>query len=103
LKEQILLLVKNANHHRSNRNAFEFLTGRPMSANENYGDWFSQQLDVQIGDLSDAQLFTLFIWAHVEWQRAKGHQFSIPIDKNSMQFEIYCEQSWQKQLSGWAV
>ena len=35
-------------------------------------DWISQQLDAQGSDLSDAQIFTLFIWAHAEWQRAIG-------------------------------
>ena len=78
LREQILHLGKDANRHGSDRNAFEFLTGRPMGANENYGDWFSQQLDTQGGDLSDAQLFTLFVWAHAEWQRARSSQLSRP-------------------------
>ncbi|MCI0650067.1 MAG: ParB N-terminal domain-containing protein, partial [Chloroflexi bacterium] len=58
LREQILHLVKDANRHGSDRNVFEFLTGRPMGANENYSDWFRQQMDAQGGDLSDAQLFT---------------------------------------------
>ncbi len=56
---QMPLMVKEANRHGSDRNVFEFLTGRPMGANESYGDWFSQQLDAQGGDLSDPQLFTL--------------------------------------------
>ncbi|MCP5011046.1 MAG: hypothetical protein GY942_13775 [Aestuariibacter sp.] len=95
LKEQILLLVKNANQHGSNRNTFEFLTGRPMGANENYGDWFSQQLDAQGGDLSDAQLFTLFIWTHAEWQRARNSQFRLPLNGQVMQFGMYDERPWQ--------
>lgn len=67
LKEQILHLVKDANRYGSSRNAFEFLTGRPMGSNENYSDWFSQQVETQGGDLNDAQLFTLFVWAYAEW------------------------------------
>ena len=95
LREQILHLVKDANRHGSDRNAFEFLTGRPMGANENYGDWFSQQMDSQGGDLSDAQLFTLFVWAHAEWQRARGSQFSLPVNGHGVQFATYHERSWR--------
>jgi hypothetical protein len=95
LKVQILNLVKEANRHGSDRNAFEFLTGRPMGANESYGDWFSQQLDAQGGDLSDAQIFTLFVWAHAEWQRAKSDSFSLPINGHGMQFATYQEQPWR--------
>lgn len=86
LKEQILSLVKEANRRSSDRNAFEFLTGRPMGANENYGSWFKKQFEAQGGDLSDAQLFTLFVWAHGEWQRARNRQFSLPVNGHSMQF-----------------
>ncbi|MCZ7673774.1 MAG: hypothetical protein M5U34_44990 [Chloroflexi bacterium] len=95
LKEQILHLVKDANRHGSSRNAFEFLTGRPMGANENYGDWFSQQLDTQGGDLSDAQLFTLFVWAHTEWQRARNSQFSLPVNGHGVQFATVHERPWR--------
>ena len=101
LKVQILNLVKEANRHGSDRNAFEFLTGRPMGANENYGDWFSQQLDVQGGDLSDTQLFTLFVWAHAEWQRAKSDSFSLPINGHGMQFATYQERPWR--LEPWPL
>lgn len=94
LQEQILHLVKEANRHGSNRNAFEFLTGRPMGANENYSDWFSQQMASQGGDLSDAQMFTLFIWAHTEWQRASRGSFSLPVNGNGVQFATYQERGW---------
>jgi len=86
LKEQILHLVKEANRHSSDRNAFEFLTVRPMGTNENYGDWFKEQFEAQSGDLSDAQLFTLFVWAHGEWQRARKRQFSLPVNGHGLQF-----------------
>lgn len=101
LKVQILHLVKEANRHGSDRNAFEFLTGRPMGANENYSDWFSQQLNAQGGDLSDAQLFTLFVWAHAEWQRAKSDSFSLPINGHGMQFATYRERPWR--LEPWPL
>ncbi|MFQ5433761.1 MAG: hypothetical protein ACE5FD_02705, partial [Anaerolineae bacterium] len=76
-------------------NAFEFLTGRPMGANENYSDWFSQQLDAQGGDLSDAQLFTLFVWAHAEWQRTGCNSFTLPVNGHGVQFATYQERGWQ--------
>ncbi|MCB0031487.1 MAG: hypothetical protein KDE28_26435, partial [Anaerolineales bacterium] len=52
LKAQLLQLVKEANRHGRERNAFEFLTGRPMGSSENYSDWFEQQLAAQGGELS---------------------------------------------------
>jgi hypothetical protein len=94
LKEQILHLVKSANQHGTNHNAFEFLTGRPMSSNEAYSHWFEQQFEAQIGDLNHQQLFTLFIWAHAEWQRARGKAFSLPVNDQGMQFVTYHEQPW---------
>jgi hypothetical protein len=95
LKEQILHLAKAANRYGSSRNSFEFLTGRPMSAGDAYGDWFAQQLDSHIGELSLEQLFTLFIWAHSEWQRAGGHEFSLPLNGKGMQFATYHEKKWR--------
>ena len=97
LKEQILHLVKEANRHNSDRNAFEFLTGRPMGASENYGDWFKEQFEAQSGDLSDAQLFTLFVWAHGEWQRARKRQFSLPVNGHSLQFVTVQERPWRME------
>ncbi|HFE65690.1 MAG TPA: hypothetical protein ENJ93_00385 [Chloroflexi bacterium] len=94
LKRQIFHLVNSANQRRSDWNAFEFLTGRPMTANENYSDWFAQQLQAQGGDLSDAQLFTLFIWAHSEWQRAGRDAFSLPVNGSGVQFATYQERGW---------
>jgi hypothetical protein len=71
LKGQIRQLVAAANRHGSMRNAFEFLTGRPLNGNDRTSDWFAQQLT---GELSDG-LFTLFLWAHAEWQRSHKRQF----------------------------
>ncbi|MFZ1398474.1 MAG: hypothetical protein WAS33_16340 [Candidatus Promineifilaceae bacterium] len=86
LKAQILQLVKATNARHSGRNGFEFLTGRPMGANENYGDWFGQQFEAQSGELTDAQLFTLFLWAHTEWERASSRTFHLPVNGHSLQF-----------------
>jgi hypothetical protein len=95
LKEQILNLVQDANRRGSDWNTFEFLTGRPMGANELYGDWFQQKLDAQVGDLSLEQLFTLFIWTHAEWQRARHGSFSLPVNGNGVQFATYREMEWK--------
>ncbi|MCZ7673729.1 MAG: hypothetical protein M5U34_44765 [Chloroflexi bacterium] len=65
-----------------------------MGATESYSDWFGQQMDAQGGDLSDAQLFTLFIWAHTEWQRARNSQFSLPLTGQALQFGIYQARPW---------
>jgi hypothetical protein len=94
LKEQILHLVKDANRLDGRRNAFEFLSGRPMGSNENYSDWFAQQLEAQAGELSHAQLFTLFVWAHSEWRRSRQREFSLPVSGNGMQFTSYRERSF---------
>ena len=94
VKAQILHLVDAANKYGSNRNAFEFLTGRPLTANESFGDWFAKQLDEQIGELSDAQLFTLLVWAFAEWQRAKSSTFSLSVNRSGLQFSDYSETKW---------
>ncbi|MCZ7671782.1 MAG: ParB/RepB/Spo0J family partition protein [Chloroflexi bacterium] len=96
MKAQIVHLVKAANNHGSNRNPFEFLTGRPMGANESHSDWFAKQLDEQMGDLSDAQLFTLMVWAFAEWQRASdSRSFSLPVNRSGLQFADYNECKWE--------
>jgi hypothetical protein len=66
-----------------------------MKADENYGDWFAQQLDTHIGELSLEQLFTLFIWSLSEWQRAGGREFSLPINGSGVQFATYHENKWR--------
>jgi len=95
LKAQILHLVTAANRHGSNRNAFEFLTGRPMSSSESYGDWFKNQLAAQEGELSLEQMYTLFVWAHSEWRRPRGGLFTLPVNGNGAQFASYKEVAWQ--------
>jgi hypothetical protein len=101
LKEQILNLVQDANRRGSDWNAFEFLTGRPMGANDLYSDWFQQKLDAQIGDLSLEQLFTLFVWSMSEWRRARHGEFSLPVNGSGVQFGIYREAEWKtKRIEG---
>jgi ParB-like chromosome segregation protein Spo0J len=95
LKAQILHLAEAGNRHQSGHNVFEFLTGRPLSSSENYGDWFRKQFESQIGDLSDAQLFTLFIWSHSEWQRARRREFLLPVNGSGVQFATYKEAKWR--------
>jgi len=68
-----------------------------MGANENYGDWFKEQFEAQSGDLSDAQLFALFVWAHGEWQRARKRPFSLPVNGHSLQFVTVQERLWRME------
>jgi hypothetical protein len=96
MKTQLLLLVKDAGYaYGSSGQPFEFLTGRPMKSDESYGDWFAQQLDEQIGQLSDAQLWTLFIWATSEWQRFNNHNWLMPTDEKGVQFQTFRQLNWQ--------
>jgi hypothetical protein len=98
LMAQILHVVRAANRKRSDRLAFEFLTGRPMTTAERYGDWFAEKLAAGSGELSDAQLFTLFIWAHSEWERLRARRdqpFPLPVNGNTAQFAAYGERPWR--------
>ncbi|MCO5188155.1 MAG: hypothetical protein M9918_08195 [Anaerolineae bacterium] len=67
---------------------FEFLTGRPMGSNESHSDWFEQRFAESVGDLSDAQLMTLFIWCHSEHERLQQHSagFLLPVSSGAQQF-----------------
>ena len=67
---------------------FHFLTGRPMSTLESWRGWFEAELEAQQGDLSDSQLYTLFIWTVAEWHRLCGYNDTIPlpVDGNAQQF-----------------
>jgi len=97
LKEQILLLAAAATSNWDGGFVpFEFLTGRPLSKSEKHGDWFAQQLNEQIGDLSLGQMWTLFIWAMSEWQRAKGQKFTLALNGSGIQFATYQEVGWKK-------
>jgi hypothetical protein len=45
--------------------------------------------------LNHQQLFTLFIWAHAEWQRAQRDTFSLPSNGQGSQFAAYREIPWK--------
>ena len=97
LKEQILLLTAAATSNWDGGFVpFEFLTGRPLSKSEKHTDWFANQLNEQIGDLSLGQMWTLFIWAMSEWQRAKGQKFTLALNGSGIQFATYQEVGWKK-------
>jgi hypothetical protein len=94
LKEQILKLAAAGRTYGDAYHPFEFLTGRPMSSGEKYDDWFEKQLDEQMGSLSDAQLFTLLVWATAEWQRGQGKAFSLSLN-DGVQFARYKSVDWR--------
>ncbi len=97
LKEQILLLTAAATSNWDGGFVpFEFLTGRPLSKSEKHGDWFANQLNEQIGELSLGQLWTLFVWTMSEWQRAKGQKFTLALNGSGVQFATYQELGWKK-------
>lgn len=61
---------------------FQWLTGRPMRSGEDYDRWFADQFATQQGNLSDAQVMTLFVMAHDEWKRTRKYDdqsFFIPV------------------------
>ncbi len=101
LKEQILLLTAAATSNWDGGFVpFEFLTGRPLSKSEKHGDWFANQLNEQIGELSLGQVWTLFIWTMSEWQRAKGQKFTLALNGSGVQFAIYQELGWKMKEKG---
>jgi len=93
LREQILKLAAAGRTYGDAYHPFEFLTGRPMSSNDKYDDWFEKQLAEQIGNLSDGRLFTLLVWATAEWQRGQGKPFSLPLN-DGVQFATYKMVDW---------
>lgn len=79
---------------------FQWLTGRPMSSNERWDDWFLEQFAKQKGELSDGQIFTLFLLVADEWKRAERYsndrQFWIPVDDTFAQMAIVTAETWGK-------
>ena len=68
---------------------FEFLTGRPLTTKDSHRSWFEEQFEAQKGDLSDKQLWTLFVWAFAEYHRVCGgysHSIALPVNGTSQQF-----------------
>ncbi len=99
IARQILSLVKQGNGQAAHTNAiqrtmFAFLTGRPMSSSESSQDWFAEQFHQHQGSLSDAQLWTLFIWTLTELDRAQRKSFSLPVDAKSAQFVQANDVTW---------
>lgn len=84
LVEQITLLAADRTGGDTYK-PFQWLTGRPMKSNERYDDWFQKQFKTHKDEMSDGQIFTLFVLAHDEWKRgqrwgADRKQFFVPVD-----------------------
>lgn len=94
LISQIRLHVKEADRVSNNdRHPFEFLTGRPLGS-EGHTTWFESQFTEQVGSLSDAQLFTLFVWSLSEYERARhANAFTLPTDALASGFVTVAELS----------
>lgn len=81
---------------------FQWLTGRPMASNERYDDWFLTQFKINRDDLSDGQIFTLFVLAHEEWQRgqrygAERNQVNVPANNNFTQMVAAEVTKWEME------
>jgi hypothetical protein len=78
---------------------FQWLTGRPMRSSENYTEWFAEQLKSQQGNLSDAQIYTLFVLVHDEWSRCASdrNEFYIPMG-GALQMVSAKLENWRMKL-----
>ncbi len=83
------------------RTMMEFMTGRPIKATgEGHRGWFLQELEKQVGELSDEQVQTLFVWVFSEWRRVKANgyggdnQYPVPVGPNGSQSVLYSEREW---------
>ena len=96
LKHQIQKVVSKQAKD-GHRLMFEFLTGRPMSSDENHRRWFLNQLNEQEHTLSDEQLWTLMVWALAEsarleiwstpeWRKPDDPTFLLPTDSPNTHF-----------------
>ncbi len=69
------------------RHTFEFLTGRPFKKSESHSNWFLEQFETNIGELSDEQLWTLLVWAFTEHERVShSDKTTLPANGASSQF-----------------
>lgn len=94
-REYMLAQIRQHATTRGESQAFEFLTGRPMSP-DSYSGWFATQLQEAIGTLSDAQLFTLFVWSLAEYDRHHQRRpFWLPADGQCSTFIPVSEISWR--------
>jgi hypothetical protein len=74
--------------------ALEWLTGRPLKS-ESHRDWFKKQLEQNIGELSDAQLYTLLVWALGLWHDRAAYPTTLPVDGAGVQFAAYQRLDWE--------
>lgn len=74
--------------------ALEWLTGRPLKS-ESHRDWFKKQLAQNIGELSDAQLYTLLVWALGLWHDQAAYPTNLPVDGAGVQFAAYKRLDWE--------
>ncbi len=95
VKYQIETIVTSS--AKSSRHFCEFLTGRPMKAEEDYKQWFLDQLATFGPALSDEQLWTLMVWVLAEsarldiwsmskWKKPDSHEFMVPADDKNSHF-----------------
>lgn len=100
LIDQIKSLVAGLADYQQSR-PFMFLTGRPMG-DEAWADWFSKRLAENAGDLTDEQLYSLFILALGERERFKstGSTFWVPADGSMTQMVQARQAAWPAAVNG---
>ncbi len=69
----------------------EPLTGRPLKSGEGHSEWFLKQFGEQVGNLTDGQLWTLYLWALADWQRMHHQSEGVlfPLDGGGQRFARY--------------
>jgi hypothetical protein len=55
----------------------EHLTGRPQPSNESHLRWLMARFDEEIGNLSDAQLWTFVLGITAEWERTRAGYYQL--------------------------
>lgn len=81
---------------------FQWLTGRPMASNDKYDDWFLTQFKINKDELSDGQIFMLFVLVHEEWKRgqrwgAERKQFNVAANNNLTQMVAAEVTRWEME------
>lgn len=99
MERQISMLTEDRNG--GEYKPFQWLTGRPMSSSDRWDDWFLEQFKMQKGELSDGQIFSLFLLVTGEWKRAKrwsgDKTFELPLDGTFTQMAIVTAETWGKE------
>lgn len=99
MERQITMWVNDRKS--SDYKPFQWLTGRPMSSGERWDDWFLEQFKTQKGELSNGQIFTLFLLVSGEWKQAErwngDKKFELPIDATFAQMAIVEAETWGKE------